>query len=415
DQQDTVRRMLDAIEHADALFVVGIDRLVTDSLGRTRTTSAIANLNQRRDELPQLIDARVIFWASNVAYPSLNEVAHDLCEVMMTTAEFTATRPLIAEPLRIEALPEWLDVAGASDVPGLEQQLETLKRVHETATDPRSAADAAASLAEVSIKLGRLTDSATWLEDAANRHAESEQWLDAARQRRRLAEVSLFLGKLDDAFAQAERAVALAKQGGDEQQVALARALVADIVRRRGEVERALEVLQTEVLPTFERLGDIRSQAVALGYIADILDERGELTEALRIRRQEQLPLYQQLGDFRGLATTLGKIADILVRHGEVDEALQIYRDEALSASERIGDARTRALLLGKIADIQAARGEAEEALRIRRDEELPIYEGLDDVRAQAIVWGKIAEHEDARGELESSLQIRKDKELPIY
>ncbi|KIG19612.1 hypothetical protein DB30_00121 [Enhygromyxa salina] len=92
DRQDLVQRMVDTSAAADVLFVVGLDRLVTDITGRTRRTSAVANLNQRRDEMPTLLDVRVVFWVAKSAYASLTDVAWDFCRVMLTIAEFEQTR-----------------------------------------------------------------------------------------------------------------------------------------------------------------------------------------------------------------------------------------------------------------------------------------------------------------------------------
>jgi phosphopentomutase len=56
-----------------------------------------------------------------------------------------------------------------------------------------------------------------------------------------------------------------------------------------------LRIRQEELLPVFERLGDVRSKAVTMGKIADILQARGQLDEALRIRQEEELPVLNAL------------------------------------------------------------------------------------------------------------------------
>jgi hypothetical protein len=66
-----------------------------------------------------------------------------------------------------------------------------------------------------------------------------------------------------------------------------------DILEARGELDEALRIRQ----------GDVRSRAVTLGKVADILEARGELDEALRIRR-EVLPVFERLGDVRSRAVT---------------------------------------------------------------------------------------------------------------
>jgi hypothetical protein len=82
-------------------------------------------------------------------------------------------------------------------------------------------------------------------------------------------------------------------------------------------VDEALRVLQDEVIPAFEKLGDVRSLAVMQGKIADILEARGQLDEALRIRQKEELPVYERLGDVRGLIVGRANLAMTLIKRGQ--------------------------------------------------------------------------------------------------
>jgi hypothetical protein len=56
----------------------------------------------------------------------------------------------------------------------------------------------------------------------------------------------------------------------------------------------------------------VRSKAITMGQIAEVLQARGQLDEALRIYQEEVLPVYERLGDVRAKAVTMGQIADIL-------------------------------------------------------------------------------------------------------
>ncbi|MDI1434794.1 NB-ARC domain-containing protein [Polyangium sorediatum] len=230
-----------------------------------------------------------------------------------------------------------------------------------------------------------------------------------------LAKVAQSAGELDRALAAAKQQEQHDKKRGAERDAALAASCQADILEARGELDEALRIRQQELLPVFERLGDVRERAVTLGKIADILQRRGELDEVLRIRQQEELPVYEQLGDVRSRAVTLGKVADILQARGELDEALRIRQQEQLPVCEQLGDVRERAVTLGKVADILQARGEFDEALRIRQQELLPVFEQLGDVRSRAVTLGKITDILAARGELDEALRIRQQEQLPVY
>ncbi|MCI5131943.1 MAG: hypothetical protein D3904_10545, partial [Candidatus Electrothrix sp. EH2] len=64
--------------------------------------------------------------------------------------------------------------------------------------------------------------------------------------------------------------------------------------------------------PVFEQLRDIKTKAVVFGRVADILKARGELDKALEIRQQEELQVFERLGNVRELLLCRAKIALLL-------------------------------------------------------------------------------------------------------
>ena len=94
----------------------------------------------------------------------------------------------------------------------------------------------------------------------------------------------------------AERKRELDLARGAEREAALASALIADIAQVRGDLDRALLIRRQEVLPIFERLGDVRNIATTKGKIAWLLQQLGDLDAALSLRQREVLPTFDQLG-----------------------------------------------------------------------------------------------------------------------
>lgn len=454
ERHDIVQMMVDTSADADALFVVGLDRLVTDVFGRTRQTSAIANLNQRRDDLPRVLDVRVVFWVAKAAYPSLSDLAWDFCQVMLTTAELEATREhgsasqasQASQAIRVETPPEWLQLARADEAAQLQQQLQNLARLYETATTPRAAGDAAASVGELEIRLGHMASARTWFERAIACHERAEQFGEAGRLSRRRAEMALFAGELDDAREHAERARELARRAGHELDAALAHAIMAEIVGRRGDVEAAIATLEGEVLPILVRLGDAAAQAEVLSKIANFREVRGELDEALELRKEQIAPLQRQAASTRGAGSRGGsqanvdRIVDLHVRKGDLDEAARVTLSapsssarpqfaaiaEAQGNFEAASEIREREGGGGEPSDLvsearaldgRAARlrseGELEQALRVRREQELPIYEQLGDTRAQAVVLGEIADLLTTLGRTDEAGRVLEEQMLP--
>jgi len=176
-----------------------------------------------------------------------------------------------------------------------------------------------------------------------------------------------------------------------EHQRAVVMGRIADILHARGDLHGALRSLETEVLPAFDRLGDVQSKAVTMGRIADILHARGDLDGALRIRREEELPVYERLGDVRSQAVVMVKLTDILQARGDLDGAQRSLETEVLPAFDRLGDVRSKAVTMGKIADILQVRGDLDGALRILREEQLPVYERLGDVRSRLVCQANMA------------------------
>ena len=180
------------------------------------------------------------------------------------------------------------------------------------------------------------TDDGIWAsaEDNAARLAELDRLLEKASEQR-ASTISLLLergdlqrrqGDLDLALADFESAKALAHKLERERDAAIAAGRIADILQARGRLDDAEAIRRDEMVPVFERLGDIRSKAVTLGQIADILMARGRLDEAEAIRREEELPIYERLGDIRSKAVTQAQLADILVARGD-PEAEALYAE----------------------------------------------------------------------------------------
>ncbi|PRQ06303.1 hypothetical protein [Enhygromyxa salina] len=447
ERSDLVQPIMDAAANADVVFVVGLDRLVTDSFGRTRNAPAVANLNQRRDELPELLDARVVFWVAKSAYPSLSEVAWDLCQVMLTTAEFEATRTQSFAPRPAASLPEWMELADEREAPALERQLVTLAEIHANATTAISRSELAESASAINIRLGRPTQAVTWLERAVAAAIEAEQPREAARQHRRLAQLRMFVGDLDGAIQDVDHA---ARLGDSPQQIALADMLRADIAIQRLDFDAALELLRERCLPAFERARDRAATAQVWDKIATIHELRGELDQAIAVREEQQLPLYGQLEDPRGEAVALEKIAGSLARQGQLESARKLINQRVLPALEGIDDAVAHQSAMAQLADVIEDQGDRREATRVRklaarpgstpnaraatlsleandltdagrsqdaltlwREQILPIHVELGDLRSQVVAHLEIARALAATGRTAEALSVLERQVLP--
>jgi tetratricopeptide (TPR) repeat protein len=459
DQRDLVQTMVDAIEGdaditLDVLFVVGMDRLIQDAAGRNRTTASITNLNLRRDELPDLLGARVVWWLPHASYPAFATLLRDIDEVLLTAFEFVAKSQTHLPPNPPDYLPGWMSFADMQSIDGIQNQARLLAALHDRA-EIGEQASLAAAIANLHLSVPDAYAACLWFDRAAQEFEQAGHQADAGHQRRRLAAALLFFGEVDRAEAEAWRAMELARATGIDHELAEsfdvlvdihisrgnaheailllekdylplverlgdARLLVAsscklaDALFMHGDIDRAMHVLENHALPAVERLGDEHGRAFVLGRIADILEQRGDLDTALRIRREGELPIFERLGDIHARAITLGKIADILVARGDLEQAQRIHLEDELPIYERLGDVRARAVTLGRMADIHATQGEIEIALTLR-SEQLAIYDRIGDPRGQAQVLGQLASFSTQRGMLDEAENILQLRVIPLY
>ncbi len=176
-----------------------------------------------------------------------------------------------------------------------------------------------------------------------------------------LGQMARYSGMLDKAWEAVEQSIQIDHKQGWERALASDYFLQADILRERGRLDQALELLREQVLPVRRRLGEKREQASTLGRIASILQDRDQLDEALRIWRKEVLPLLKEVGDERDLGAVMGNIAVILSEQGHLDEAIEIQREEVLPVSVRLGDRLGLITDRANLADDLLERGHPED------------------------------------------------------
>ena len=181
---------------------------------------------------------------------------------------------------------------------------------------------------------------------SADDSSAAHLWLEAAYAHERL-------GHWPAAEAAAQQAASGFQAGGNATGEAQARALGAELQWQCGDPAGALQTQRADVLPIFERLGDVRSKALTMGKIADILQARGQLDEALRIRQDDELPVYERLGDVRAKAVTLFKLADLQAAKGQRNEAWRRLTDDVLPVFERLGLVREADITRQRIAALR--------------------------------------------------------------
>jgi tetratricopeptide (TPR) repeat protein len=174
------------------------------------------------------------------------------------------------------------------------------------------------------------------------------------------------LGKTGAALSDFEAAVSGYQEADDRLGEAGAMSHVAGITALAGDPDSSLRTLVDQVLPVYERLGEVRSKAVTWGKIADVYYSRGDLDESLRIRTEEQLPVYERLGDIDGIAASSWAIAKADLARDDPDSAVPLMLT-AYRLLERTGRADGLAIVGETLGACLASAGESERGSEILR------------------------------------------------
>ncbi len=154
---------------------------------------------------------------------------------------------------------------------------------------------------------------------------------------------------------------------------ARAEAMLAEALGAQGQTDAALSHLHDEVLPVYERLGDLRRQAATLLRVGAMLAERGDLDEALSLLHTRVMPLIDRLDDDRGRVACLSTEAEIVRQQGDPTWALRRLEDDVLPLYERLADRIGTLNTRLRIVELRSARGDHDGALRLLREQVFPM------------------------------------------
>lgn len=194
---DVIGLLARACEGLDVLFVTDLDPIAYDATDQGLETRVLMHLNLRRDELPDRIDVRVVFWLIAEGYPQAARLAWDLLMVANTRFEFVVEgeREPEPEPVEVPMRPSWLPPPGEISEHVLAQQAARFADAANVGS-PIARAEAAASAGRAFAAMDRFSDAIVWLRRAAEGFEQlgPDSLIDAAQQYRRLAEIAGLLG-----------------------------------------------------------------------------------------------------------------------------------------------------------------------------------------------------------------------------
>lgn len=152
-----------------------------------------------------------------------------------------------------------------------------------------------------------------------------------------------------------QRALELARQGGDRSSEAWALDRLGTLARDQGNNAEAQQLHQ-QALELARAIGDRRREAMALNNLAAVATLRGE-REAAISNYQHALQNLHEIGDRLGETLLLSNISQLHTELGEYDLA-QVYAHQSLDVANVIGDRQSVRRVVGNLGDIYQLLGD---------------------------------------------------------
>jgi tetratricopeptide (TPR) repeat protein len=421
--------------------------LVPDGDAVVEDAAAIEALNLARDQLWRVVGGPLVLVMAPGRAVQFQQRAADLYEVRRGTWQLRAVAPQrlremtvgAGSAVDVDALRTWmreldedereergqvsgwvdarLVIAGQLLEAGAgEEALAQLRRAETLARSVGYHAGiigALTSTARLLMIRGELDEALRVIERADEEDLEGKDGVLLLDRLELRGAIEMRRGNYTTVMEVAAEGLALAKRHEDSGASADFLAQIAQCHQLQGNAEKALEVLQTQVIPLLEGTDQFGRLAMRWSEAATLYLDRGLLKEAEEVFASKVIPLLEREGRPDQLATATGLLATVLEEQGRLDEALRLLQEVVMPVFERHGAVRERAVTFGKIADVLAKQGLRQESLRLRRREEIPVYERIGDKREVAISLGKMAWDLGALGRLEEALKIQRTQVIP--
>jgi predicted ATPase/serine/threonine protein kinase len=209
-------------------------------------------------------------------------------------------------------------------------------------------------------------------------------------------------GDYDSANALSEESLAIARQLGDKQGVAVALNALAVNAQDRGAVAEAHTLFERSLV-VWRELGDQTAVARAVSNLANVVKLQGDHARA-RSLYAECLSIFQGLGDRTGVAWSLNHQGDVARDQGDSPAARTLY-EQALAIFRELGD---RWGIAGTLADLGTLAREQQNcaAAHVLYRESLRIFQELEHKRGIARLLECFAGSAAAQLQAERSLRL---------
>jgi class 3 adenylate cyclase/tetratricopeptide (TPR) repeat protein len=204
-----------------------------------------------------------------------------------------------------------------------------------------------------------------------------------------LAEVARKQGRYDEALERLGRAEQTFRTVGDDPGVGRVLHVAGTVAAQRGDYDRAVECYQTS-LEIRQRFDDRSSMAALMSNLGVIAEYRGDYP-ASRAYHERALELRREIGDRWAIAVSMINLGMIATLQRRFDEAGERF-DQALRLSREVGDGWMVALCQNNLGNTMRARRDTVQAGE-HYAQSLRAYWGFQDRWALAFLLEDVAVH----------------------
>jgi len=292
-------------------------------------------------------------------------------------------------------------------------QDESLTKSNERSLEAEfeDAASAGKAYAKDYFQAGERDFEAGRYEDALKNYGKSLSKLETMSAYLNLSICLNNIARFTDAEQVAEKGLAIALKKGHELFQAVFLSNIANMYRRQGKLNQALEYLEQATL-IFERKKDLGNWANTRATIGMVYLRTGRTNDAL-VELRKSLKVHKDLKDIDNVGHDQLTIGNIYLTQEKFKEALASYQ-EALASYRRKGTLSDQASALGNIGGAYAGQGDFDKALEFQQ-QALQLYRKMNDPVGVAKTIGNIGSiylrqgHPiDALKQLSEALEIQK-------
>ncbi len=217
----------------------------------------------------------------------------------------------------------------------------------------------------------------------------------------------VMLGLFDSVISLSQRALGVVEKGSANEAVVLGN--LGLIYQKQGELDKAEEMVEKS-LAIEKQLGRIEGMAMQYGYLGVIYDIRGDWDKAEEMF-EKALAIEEKLGRLEGMAMQYGNLGVNNWNRGELDKAEEMV-ENSLAIEQKLGRLEGMARQYGNLGLIYMDRGELDKAEEMF-EKSLNIEEKLGRLEGMASDYGNLGLIYRRRGELDKAEKMHK-KSLAI-